>query len=672
VCVEDFSAEKLRRYGQMGGMAHDLLKGTTWVFSEGSVYEVIVTNEDRHVWELFLEKGMFEQAEKFAKNPIQRDKVNSSRGDYYFGRKQYSLAAKFYGKTHRSFEEVTLKFIRESQQEALKTYLLTRLDHLGDKDRTQLTLVCTWLVELYLNKLNEFNPNTMSKAQLQEAKLVQEEFQQFLVDQQKANTLSQPTIFNLISSHGRIRELLFYAELVQDYERVIGYFLQQPTPPPPSSPSAASSSSALVPTNEHLTPELYAYYNKYYLHALQIMSKQSNAQVFYKFSPALMEKVPFETVNTWIRKYQILKPRLLLPALMRYKQENNPPANNVNQAIRYLKYCVKKLKCDDLAIHNLLLSLYSKQADEKPLLQFLNKSNRFFDLEYALRVCMKEKKYHACVLIYGSMGLYEESVDLALRHCTIELAKENADKPEDDAELRKKLWLRIARHVVEEEQDLTGAVALLSHCDLLKIEDILPFFPDFSLIDNFKDLICSSLEDYNRNIDERKREMTEATRSANLIRDDISQLRNKYTFVGENQPCDHCGFVLLSRAFYIFPCQHVFHTDCLKSETLKFLDPVKRKQLISLEQKLADIQFEELQEVDTPSSAASSSASASSSKPQSSTNIANKRKIQEIQDQIDDIVSGGCLFCGDVMINSIDLPFIKPSERSEINAWSLN
>ena len=35
---------------------------------------------------------------------------------------------------------------------------------------------------------------------------------------------------------------------------------------------------------------------------------------------------------------------------------------------------------------------------------------------------------------------------------------------------------------------------------LLKLEDILPFFPDFVTIDNFKDAICDSLERYNRQV----------------------------------------------------------------------------------------------------------------------------------------------------------------------------
>ena len=34
----------------------------------------------------------------------------------------------------------------------------------------------------------------------------------------------------------------------------------------------------------------------------------------------------------------------------------------------------------------------------------------------------------------------------------------------------------------------------------MKLEDILPFFPDFVMIDNFKDAICDSLERYNRQV----------------------------------------------------------------------------------------------------------------------------------------------------------------------------
>jgi hypothetical protein len=47
-----------------------------------------------------------------------------------------------------------------------------------------------------------------------------------------------------------------------------------------------------------------------------------------------------------------------------------------------------------------------------------------------------------------------------------------------------------ARHVVEEEEDIKRAMEFLNECDLLKIEDILPFFPDFVTIDHFKVKYC--------------------------------------------------------------------------------------------------------------------------------------------------------------------------------------
>lgn len=68
----------------------------------------------------------------------------------------------------------------------------------------------------------------------------------------------------------------------------------------------------------------------------------------------------------------------------------------------------------------------------------------------------------------------------------LELARINADKPEDDDLLRKKLWLNIAKHIVQENKDIKSALEFLKQSNLLKIEDILPFFPDFVLIDDFK------------------------------------------------------------------------------------------------------------------------------------------------------------------------------------------
>lgn len=51
-----------------------------------------------------------------------------------------------------------------------------------------------------------------------------------------------------------------------------------------------------------------------------------------------------------------------------------------------------------------------------------------------------------------------------------------------------------AEHVVREKDDIQQAMEFLQHCDLVRIEDILPFFSDFVTIDHFKEAICNSLQ----------------------------------------------------------------------------------------------------------------------------------------------------------------------------------
>lgn len=56
--------------------------------------------------------------------------------------------------------------------------------------------------------------------------------------------------------------------------------------------------------------------------------------------------------------------------------------------------------------------------------------------------------------IYAQMEMWEESVELALEMGELELAKINADRLEDDEVLRKKLWLMIAKYVVQDKKDI--------------------------------------------------------------------------------------------------------------------------------------------------------------------------------------------------------------------------
>lgn len=536
---------KNNQNGQVMGMTQDFMKNTLRLFTKNCVFEIVVNSEDRNVWELYLKNHDYDTALKYCKNPHQQNVVWTAQAEHYFKNGNYELAANFYAQTSKPFEEVALLFISIDERDALKTFLQKKLQSLEKHEATQKAMICTWLTEIFLNKLDQIDPRYTEQIEV-----VVDNFQGFL--KENHTILNRPTTFTLISSHGRIKELLFYAELV-DYERVISHYIQQ----------------------------------REWKMALQVLARQNSEDLYYKFSTVLIIHQPKLLIQVWFQKGTLLNPKNLIPSLNHYHVKYNPPNDNNNYAILYLENCVEKMNNRDPVIHNYLVSLYAQDnSSHRQLLTFLAKYE-VCDLKYALRVCMRHNKKQACVMIYTKMSLYEEAVDLALKEDGNRDLGSIADKPTDPA-LRKKLWLRIARHVVEEKGDINRAMDFLKQCDLLKIEYILPFFPPFTVIDKFKDEICSSLEEYNQKIEKLKEKMDESTRNANQINNETKSLKNRYGFVNHNQKCELCGVEIIDRAFFLFPCQHAFHIDCTTKEVISYLDPQQKARVKQLEKELSE------------------------------------------------------------------------------------
>ena len=138
--------------------------------------------------------------------------------------------------------------------------------------------------------------------------------------------------------------------------------------------------------------------------------------------------------------------------------------------IRYLQQQIFASHSQNPTIHNVLLTLVvtseSSEVDGQ-LLQFLSSAPEdpeterpYYDLDYALRLCRSRNRTQACIHIYSKLGLFEKSVDLALEKGDLELAKLNADRPEEDDQLRRKLWLKIAKYVVQEKNDIERYASL--------------------------------------------------------------------------------------------------------------------------------------------------------------------------------------------------------------------
>lgn len=545
------------------GFSVDSQKNTFWLFTSEEIFEIVVRDEDRNIWKIMMEKQQFEPALQQARSQLQRETVSAAFGDYLSSKGHWSESAMVYGRSNKPFEEIALKLIDNNQPDALRIFLLTKLGTTKKSAVMQRIMIASWLVEIFMAKLNSLDDAIITHAELSEKmnptesrKLMlsaKKEFQDF-VNKYKGD-LDHKTVYDVISSHGREEELLYFANVINDYNYVLSYWVQR----------------------------------ERWTEALDVLKKQTDPDVFYRYSTVLMSHVAQELVDILMR-HSDLSPRRLIPALLEYHRGFSGEATAQNQAIRYLNYVVYQLNSTDAAVHNTLVSIYASHPskDESGLLSYLQAQGDEprYDSDFALRQCINHHRTLSCVHIYTSMEQYLQAVDLALSHNEVELAAVIADRPMSNPQLRKRLWLAVARRVISQSDGIKTAIEFLKRCDLLRIEDLIPFFPDFVVIDDFKEEICQALEDYSRNIDNLKKEMDESSQTATNIKLDIAALDHRYAIVEPGEKCYVCGLPLLSRQFFVFPCQHSFHSDCMGRRVLEQAGVAKSNRIKELQMQI--------------------------------------------------------------------------------------
>jgi hypothetical protein len=349
------------------------------------------------------------------------------------------------------------------------------------------------------------------------------------------------------------------------------------------------------------------------------------------------------------------------------------------------------------------------------------------------RLCTERDNFYlkeACVYLYRMLGWYEEAVDLAL-NVNVELAREVANSVHTNDnefvsnlstmagvsshdyahsdELKKMLWLRIARHVIEKENDVNKAMQFLHDLsDSIAIEDVLPYFPDFVTIDQFKDSIRSSLAAYTDKIHSLKENIDQAAASAQLIRADIQNIRQKSITVNSSDSCSQCKFRLMTRRFYVFPCSHKFHGDCLYLISKSFMLASKQRRIEEIHRLLQDVQLvntiQPLSSIGannqtttslvgtvtnaisnfsskttaTAAAAAITTATISSQKllpaqqqqqQQQQISYSNEEVIS-LKTELDELLAAECPWCGERILKTIDEPFLDPLKYEQIfNSW---
>ncbi|KAI3336751.1 vacuolar protein sorting protein-like protein DigA [Xylariaceae sp. AK1471] len=598
------------------GLYVDQQKNTFWLFTSQDIFEIVVRDEDRDIWQIMLQRQQFDTALQYAHTVAQKDAVATASGDYLAEKGLFIEAAGVYGKSSKPFEDVALSFIDNGQNDALRKYLLTKLTTYKKSYIMQRMMIATWLVEVFMAKLNSLEDTIAVEAEAaaagngdtaqsrQQLDAVREEFHNF-VDKHKSD-LDRKTIYDIISSHAREEELLFFANAISDYNYELSYWVQR----------------------------------ERWTEALNVLKKQTDPDVFYRYSSVLMTHVAHELVEILLRHAK-LEPRKIIPALLDYNR-NFRGTLLQNQALRYLQYVINQLQSTDAAVHNTLISIYAshESKDESGLLAYLESQGDEpnFDPDFALRLCIQHKRTLSCVHIYTNMGQYVQAVDLALSHNEVEYASIIADRPTSNPPLRKKLWLAVARKVISQSNGIKTAIEFLKRCDLLKIEDLIPFFPDFVVIDDFKDEICAALEDYSHNIDALKKEMDESSQTAANIKIDIAALDHRYAIVEPGEKCYVCSLPLLSRQFFVFPCQHAFHSDCLGRRVLEQAGVSKSRRIKECQVSI-------------------------------SKGLVSGAQKDAMVAELDALVASACILCSDYAIKRIDEPFIGPDD--DANEWAL-
>ncbi len=546
------------------GLFADQRKNTFWLFTSQEIFEVVANDEDRDVWKVMLKQQRYDQALKYAKGAFQKDAVATASGDHLSSKGQYLEAASIWGKSSKAFEEVCLSLIDNGQEDALRKYLLTKLaTYKKNNSIMQRTMIATWLIQIFMAKLNALDDMVATKAELLEdtdtkgardqLQRTRQEYQDF-ISKYKPD-LDAKTVYEVVGSHDREEELLFFADAINDYHFVLSYWVQR----------------------------------EKWTEALTVLNKQTDPEMFYKYGSVLMTHVPGGLVEIVMRQNSV-DPQKLIPALLSYNECAEGPLSQ-NQAVRYFNFVINNYPEVPASIHNTVISIMASHpsTSESALLSYLESQPvpPPYDADFALRLCIQHKRIQSCVHIYSSMGQYLQAVELALQHDDTDLAAIVADRPEGNDKLRKKLWLLVAEKKIQQDAGIKSAIEFLKRCELLKIEDLIPFFPDFVVIDDFKEEICTALEDYSRHIDALKQEMDMSAHTAEQIRAEIQALDLRYAIVEPGEKCWICGLPVLSRQFFVFPCQHAFHSDCLGKKVLEGSGLGKKKHIKDLQNEVS-------------------------------------------------------------------------------------
>ncbi|CAI5760545.1 unnamed protein product [Candida verbasci] len=536
------------------GITTDYINKTYWIYTKNSIHELIIENESASIWYDYYKMGNYVDALKCLEDTedySKRDLVLTKQGYDYLQKGGFGVALdnesidlqlkgiRNLANSSEPFEKICLMLLQDTMivsDKLLIEYLTIKFEHYKkEKNKIKIIVLSSWIVELMED------PKSFIKANYK--------------------LLDPPTMYEIL------KDPIYYAELIEDYKFILNHYLN----------------------------------NKNYSQTAKILHKLEPEDI-YQSSTILLLNYP-KVTEMWLRIPNLQYERFI-PAILLYCKKNSPtPIIQFLQKIHEKGYKSKTL-------NNYYLTLLIESGHDKQFIKFIQ-SERLYDQNFILRLCIANTRYQPAIIIYISWNLFKQALDLALKNNLTNLAElvltkyeehieEESNSPttsSDDLLLqqesystRKKLWLIFAKHLIDnlgnttdflhDDNTLNGVLKYILGNSILGLKDLLPLFPENIMVNDFKDEIVKTLNEYNNKINQLSIEMKESIEISSNLKQQLKESKLEkskiYSIIEPGEPCRLCNELLIAKNFIIFPnCNHGFHKECLivnlsKSNNYKF------------------------------------------------------------------------------------------------------
>ena len=406
--------------GAFVALARDAAQGTLWAFSEGALFELTSQGETRGIWRDLARVGRFSDALSYAEGHAARtSKVRLLMAEAALREGQFQVAGECYSMLRpreSTFEEAAGVLVRSGSREALKAFLLGTLRRrLHPRDRSQLTLVATWTLQVMLDDMRVAMDDASSDASDRSGRTAAASRQISAFFKEFGDCLDRPTTQRLIQGYGFIRTLEEYCEISGDREWLVRHFAD-----------VGRARRAILVLSSHL---------KNFRRSRRGRAPFDADLMFLRLH-ALLEAEPRATIDILIRAADLLKPDRVMRALALYVQAGRSmrlgggspgttgESYRARFALRYYKAVLyeegprRGASAHGRQIHNFVFHCCCAADDnETSLLAFLKRASRppAFDAWAATQDCRRYGCVRGLVEVYRLFGMLAQAVETALR-----------------------------------------------------------------------------------------------------------------------------------------------------------------------------------------------------------------------------------------------------------------